>query len=121
MTRVWLVSCLALFAPACGVEESGGLAATGGTAGATGGGSGGITGSGGFPSGGAGVLFALGAGAQAGFQRELVDGSGAQFTGEELEEVWADKKPAKAALDTSVSRGNAVLSAKPLLKKAQPF
>ena len=43
------------------------------------------------------------------------------ITGEELEEVWADKKPAKAALDTSVSRGNAVLSAKPLLKKAQPF
>ena len=27
------------------------------------------------------------------------------ITGEELEEVWADKKPAKAALDTSVSRG----------------
>ena len=30
-------------------------------------------------------------------------------------------KPAKAALDTAVSRGNAVLSAKPALKKAQPF
>lgn len=40
---------------------------------------------------------------------------------EELEAVWADKKPAKAALDTAVSRGNAVLNAKPLLKKAQPF
>jgi sn-glycerol 3-phosphate transport system substrate-binding protein len=40
---------------------------------------------------------------------------------EELEAVWADKKPAKAALDTAVSRGNAVLSAKPALKKAQPF
>lgn len=40
---------------------------------------------------------------------------------EELEAVWADKKPAKAALDTSVSRGNALLGAKPLLKKAQPF
>ncbi|HSG21725.1 MAG TPA: extracellular solute-binding protein [Azonexus sp.] len=43
------------------------------------------------------------------------------ITNEELEEVWADKKPAKAALDTSVSRGNAVLAAKPALKKAQPF
>jgi sn-glycerol 3-phosphate transport system substrate-binding protein len=40
---------------------------------------------------------------------------------EELEAVWADKKPAKAALDTSVNRGNAVLAAKPALKKAQPF
>ncbi len=40
---------------------------------------------------------------------------------EELEAVWADKKPAKAALDTAVSRGNAVLGAKPALKKAQPF
>lgn len=40
---------------------------------------------------------------------------------EELEAVWADQKPAKAALDTSVSRGNAVLDAKPLMKKAQPF
>jgi sn-glycerol 3-phosphate transport system substrate-binding protein len=43
------------------------------------------------------------------------------ITNEELEAVWADKKPAKAALDTAVSRGNAVLSAKPALKKAQPF
>lgn len=43
------------------------------------------------------------------------------ITNEELEEVWADKKPAKAALDTSVSRGNAALGANPLLKKAQPF
>jgi sn-glycerol 3-phosphate transport system substrate-binding protein len=40
---------------------------------------------------------------------------------EELEAVWADKKPAKAALDGSVSRGNALLGAKPNLKKAQPF
>jgi sn-glycerol 3-phosphate transport system substrate-binding protein len=40
---------------------------------------------------------------------------------EELEAVWADKTPAKAALDTSVSRGNVVLGAKPLLKKSQPF
>ncbi|MBS1140165.1 MAG: carbohydrate transporter substrate-binding protein, family [Proteobacteria bacterium] len=40
---------------------------------------------------------------------------------EELEAVWADKKPAKAALDTAVSRGNAILAAKPALKKAQPF
>lgn len=40
---------------------------------------------------------------------------------EELEAVWADKKPAKAALDAAVTRGNAVLNAKPGLKKAQPF
>ncbi len=40
---------------------------------------------------------------------------------EELEAVWSDQKPAKAALDTAVSRGNAVLNAKPALKKAQPF
>lgn len=43
------------------------------------------------------------------------------ITDEELEAVWSDKKPAKAALDTSVARGNAVLSAKPILKKALPF
>ena len=40
---------------------------------------------------------------------------------EELEAVWANKVPAKAALDTAVSRGNAVLAAKPALKKSQPF
>jgi sn-glycerol 3-phosphate transport system substrate-binding protein len=40
---------------------------------------------------------------------------------EELEAAWADQKPPKAALDTAVSRGNAILSAKPDLKKAQPF
>jgi sn-glycerol 3-phosphate transport system substrate-binding protein len=40
---------------------------------------------------------------------------------EELEAVWSDRKPAKAALDTSVSRGNGVLRAQPALKKAQPF
>jgi sn-glycerol 3-phosphate transport system substrate-binding protein len=40
---------------------------------------------------------------------------------EELEAVWADRKPAKAALDTSVSRGNVILNARPALKKAQPF
>lgn len=40
---------------------------------------------------------------------------------EELEAVWNDGKAAKAALDTSVSRGNALLGAKPALKKAQPF
>lgn len=40
---------------------------------------------------------------------------------EELEAVWADKKPAKAALDLAVQRGNAVLAAKPGLKKALPF
>lgn len=40
---------------------------------------------------------------------------------EELEAVWGDGKPAKAALDTAVQRGNSVLSAKPALKKALPF
>jgi len=40
---------------------------------------------------------------------------------EELEAVWDNQKPAKAALDTAVSRGNAVLGAKPALKKSQPF
>ena len=40
---------------------------------------------------------------------------------EELEAVWANTKPAKAALDAAVNRGNAVLSAKPGLKKSQPF
>lgn len=40
---------------------------------------------------------------------------------EELEAVWADRKPAKAALDTSVTRGNGILQARPALKKAQPF
>jgi sn-glycerol 3-phosphate transport system substrate-binding protein len=40
---------------------------------------------------------------------------------EELEAVWDGSKPAKAALDTAVTRGNAVLSAKPALKKALPF
>jgi sn-glycerol 3-phosphate transport system substrate-binding protein len=42
-------------------------------------------------------------------------------TNEELEAVWNDGKAAKAALDTSVSRGNSLLGAKPALKKAQPF
>ncbi|MDD2740892.1 MAG: extracellular solute-binding protein [Rhodocyclaceae bacterium] len=40
---------------------------------------------------------------------------------EELEAAWADQKPPKAALDAAVSRGNAVLKAKPGLKKSQPF
>lgn len=40
---------------------------------------------------------------------------------EELSAVWADEKPAKAALDTAVSRGNSVLGARPALKKVQPF
>lgn len=40
---------------------------------------------------------------------------------EELEAVWADRKPAKAALDTSVTRGNGILGSAPALKKAQPF
>ncbi|WP_153145743.1 extracellular solute-binding protein [Dechloromonas sp. H13] len=40
---------------------------------------------------------------------------------EELELAWSDKEPSKAALDKAVGRGNAVLAAKPALKKAQPF
>lgn len=43
------------------------------------------------------------------------------ITNEELEIVWADKKPPKAGLDIAVSRGNAILGAHPQLKKAQPF
>jgi len=65
---------------------------------------------------------------------QSIDGKGAQpgvrvanidplriVADEELEAVWANRKPAKSALDTAVSRGNAVLAAKPGLKKAQPF
>ena len=37
---------------------------------------------------------------------------------EELEAVWANKKPAKEALDTAVLRGNAVM---PSLKALQPL
>jgi sn-glycerol 3-phosphate transport system substrate-binding protein len=40
---------------------------------------------------------------------------------EELEQVWANKEPAKAGLDQGVSRGNAYLNAHPAMKKAQPF
>jgi sn-glycerol 3-phosphate transport system substrate-binding protein len=36
---------------------------------------------------------------------------------EELEQVWSGKKPAKAALDTAVKRGNAILAAKPALRR----
>ena len=43
------------------------------------------------------------------------------ITNEELELAWSDKEPSKAALDKAVSRGNAVLNAKPALKKGQPF
>ena len=37
---------------------------------------------------------------------------------EELESVWANRKPAKEALDNAVQRGNVVLQA--LLAKAKP-
>ena len=40
---------------------------------------------------------------------------------EELEAVWEGRKPAKAALDTAVSRGNSLLAAQSRLKKVQPF
>jgi sn-glycerol 3-phosphate transport system substrate-binding protein len=40
---------------------------------------------------------------------------------EELADVWADKKPAKAALDSAVMRGNALLNSQPALKKGVPF
>lgn len=40
---------------------------------------------------------------------------------EELERLWVKEKPAKEVLDVAVSRGNAVLSAKPALKKAVSF
>lgn len=39
---------------------------------------------------------------------------------EELEAVWADKKPAKAALDTAVIRGTGVISGNPGLKTPLP-
>lgn len=48
-------------------------------------------------------------------------GALSSLTNEELEAVWADKKPAKAALDNAVARGNKLLAAQPLLKRAQPF
>lgn len=40
---------------------------------------------------------------------------------EEMEALWADKKPAKAVLDTAVAHGNAILKAKPNLKSALQF
>lgn len=40
---------------------------------------------------------------------------------QELEAVWKDGKPAKAALDTAVDRGNSVLKTQPALKKLQPY
>lgn len=44
-----------------------------------------------------------------------------QIVDEELEKVWAGTTPPKAALDTAVVRGNAILKAQPVLKKATPF
>jgi len=49
-----------------------------------------------------------------------VDGA-RMIADEELAAVWTDQKPAKAALDTAVTRGNSVLGARPALKKLQPF
>lgn len=40
---------------------------------------------------------------------------------EELEKVWDAGSPPKLALDTAVTRGNAILKARPALKKAAPF
>lgn len=40
---------------------------------------------------------------------------------EELEKVWSEQLPPKAALDNATQRGNAFLSAKPALRRAQPF
>ena len=40
---------------------------------------------------------------------------------EELERVWDDKIPPKEALDNAVTRGNAILKARPVLKKAIPL
>ncbi|MGE5386834.1 MAG: extracellular solute-binding protein [Betaproteobacteria bacterium] len=40
---------------------------------------------------------------------------------EELEKVWSDGIPPKLALDTAVTRGNAILKAKPALRKPVPF
>ena len=43
-----------------------------------------------------------------------------QIVEEELETVWADKKPAKEALDNAVARGNAVLLAQAQVPAAEP-
>lgn len=40
---------------------------------------------------------------------------------EELERVWEDKIPPKEALDNAVTRGNAILKARPTLKKPVPL
>lgn len=40
---------------------------------------------------------------------------------EELDAVWSNKEPAKAALDNAVTRGNSLLASRPLLKKVLPF
>lgn len=40
---------------------------------------------------------------------------------EELERVWADQIPPKEALDNAVARGNAILKARPALKKTVPM
>lgn len=40
---------------------------------------------------------------------------------EELEKVWSEKEPPKAALDNAATRGNAVLKARPTLKRVLPF
>ncbi len=40
---------------------------------------------------------------------------------EELEKLWADRIPPKQALDVAVTRGNAVLKARPGLRKVVPF
>lgn len=40
---------------------------------------------------------------------------------EELEKVWADQTPPKLALDTAVARGNAILKARPTLRKSAPL
>ncbi|MCL2076460.1 MAG: extracellular solute-binding protein [Betaproteobacteria bacterium] len=39
---------------------------------------------------------------------------------EELEHVWAGEKSAKAALDRAVSRGNSILTASPVMRRALP-
>jgi len=44
-----------------------------------------------------------------------------EIANEELEAVWVDQKPAKAALDNAVTRGNKLLTDQPRLRKAQPF
>jgi sn-glycerol 3-phosphate transport system substrate-binding protein len=68
------------------------------------------------------VAFASLKGRRASPSRDVADIDAVRvIADEELEQVWANKEPAKAGLDQAVNRGNAYLNAHPAMKKAQPF